>query len=81
MKFVPAVPVPEGLLLLQVSLYLHQVKETDTAYCKGTSIQLRNKSSKERKALSELIAVTDGRTDEPSYRDARTHLKMIGGGW
>ena len=24
--------------------------------------------------------VTDGRTDRPSYRDARTHLKMIGGG-
>ena len=24
---------------------------------------------------------TDIRTDEPSYRDARTHLKMIGGGW
>ena len=24
---------------------------------------------------------TDGRTDRPSYRDARTHLKMVGGGW
>ena len=24
---------------------------------------------------------TDGRTDGPSYRDARTHLKMIRGGW
>ena len=24
---------------------------------------------------------TDGRTDGPSYRDARTHLKMMGGGW
>ena len=24
---------------------------------------------------------TDGRTDKPSYRDARTHLKMIRGGW
>ena len=24
---------------------------------------------------------TDGPTDGPSYRDARTHLKMIGGGW
>ena len=24
---------------------------------------------------------TDGRTDRPSYRDARTHLKMIRGGW
>ena len=23
---------------------------------------------------------TDGRTDRPSYRDARTHLKMIGSG-
>ena len=24
---------------------------------------------------------TYGRTDRPSYRDARTHLKMIRGGW
>ena len=24
---------------------------------------------------------TYGHTDGPSYRDARTHLKMIGGGW
>ena len=23
---------------------------------------------------------TDGRTDRPSYRDARTHLKMVGSG-
>ena len=27
------------------------------------------------------VWVTDGRTDEPSYRDARTHLKMVRGGW
>ena len=26
------------------------------------------------------VGVTHGRTDRPSYRDARTHLKMIGGG-
>ena len=26
------------------------------------------------------VGPTDGRTDRPSYRDARTHLKMIGSG-
>ena len=24
---------------------------------------------------------TDGRMDGPSYRDVRTHLKMVRGGW
>ena len=27
------------------------------------------------------LGLTDIRTDRPSYRDARTHLKMIRGGW
>ena len=35
----------------------------------------------DRRSYGHMDGHTDGRTDRPSYRDARTHLKMIRGGW